>query len=231
MSSMKETRGAESPATQRPTIGLCTDRIEHWRHASHNVPQTYVEAVIAAAGGLPVLLPSGNPALDQMAFLAVVDGLLFTGSPSNVEPACYDGLPDAPGTLHDPLRDATTLPLIRAAVALGVPVLAICRGFQEMNVAFGGSLHQAVHTLPGALNHPAGIDRPRADWYAPSHDVSLEEDGWLRAWIGCPTVRVNSLHQQGVDRLGEGLHVEAVAPDGLIEAFREIGRASCRERV
>ncbi len=149
-----------------------------------------------------------------------MDGLLFTGSPSNVEPHRYQGEPSAPGTLHDPARDATTLPLIRKAVAAGVPVFGICRGFQEMNVAFGGTLHQKLHEVPGNLDHRDDESQPLEVQYGPAHDVTLEPGGTLRALSATERVRVNSLHSQGIERLGEELEVEARAPDGVIEAFR-----------
>ncbi|MGH8268476.1 MAG: gamma-glutamyl-gamma-aminobutyrate hydrolase family protein, partial [Steroidobacteraceae bacterium] len=130
-----------------------------------------------------------------------------------------------PGTLHDPARDATTLPLIRKAVQAGVPVLGICRGFQEVNVAFGGSLHQRVHEVPGHLDHRDDETQPLEVQYGPAHEVILEPGGLLRSMAAADRVRVNSLHWQGIERLGPGLAVEARAPDGLIEAFRVQGAA------
>jgi putative glutamine amidotransferase len=122
--------------------------------------------------------------------------------------------------LHDPARDATTLPLIRRAVQAGVPVLGICRGFQEMNVAFGGTLHQRLHEVPGYLDHRDDETQPLEVQYGPAHEVTLEPGGVLRTLTASERIRVNSLHSQGIERLGEGLAVEARAPDGVIEAFR-----------
>jgi putative glutamine amidotransferase len=144
---------------------------------------------------------------------------MFTGSHSNVEPHHYSGPPSDPGTLHDPARDATTLPLIRGAVASGVPVLGICRGFQEMNVAFGGTLHQKVHEVEGRHDHREDTSLELDVQYGPAHEVVLEPGGSLQALTGQDRIQVNSLHSQGVDRLGPGLTVEARALDGLIEAF------------
>jgi putative glutamine amidotransferase len=149
-----------------------------------------------------------------------LDGLLLTGSPSMVEPRHYSGTPSEPGTLHDPHRDETTLPVIRTSVAAGLPVLAICRGYQEMNVAFGGSLHQKVHEAGPFADHREDCDRPLDEQYGPAHDVTLTQDAILKEITGKESLRVNSLHAQGVDRLGRGLVVEAVADDGLVEAFR-----------
>ena len=184
------------------------------------VGEKYVRAILTAADAIPLLIPSLGEELGLDELLGRFDGILFTGSPSNVEPRHYDGTPSVPGTLHDPERDATTLPLIRKAVDAGVPVLGVCRGFQEMNVVFGGTLHQKVHEVPGYNDHRDDESQPLDVQYAPAHDVTLEPGGVLRGLADGERIRVNSLHSQGVDRLGPGLIVEARAPDGLIEAFR-----------
>jgi putative glutamine amidotransferase len=150
-----------------------------------------------------------------------LQGLLFMGSPSNVEPHHYQGEPSAEGTLHDPHRDATTLPLIPRAVAAGVPVLGICRGFQEMNVAFGGTLWQRLWEVPGHFDHRERPEQPLEQQYSAAHGVRLAEGGLLhRLNGGVADVQVNSLHGQGVRELGAGLTVEARATDGVVEAFR-----------
>ena len=189
-------------------------------HPFHAVGEKYARAVLDASGGLPLLIPSLAEELRLDELVERLDGLLFTGSPSNVEPHHYEGPPSDPGTLHDPARDATTLPLIRKAVSAGVPVFGICRGFQEVNVAFGGSLHQRVHEIPGHLDHRVDDSQPLDVQYGPAHDVVLAPGGLLRSLAGVDRVRVNSSHWQGIERLGQGLKVEARAPDGLIEAFR-----------
>jgi len=189
-------------------------------HPFHMVGEKYARAVIDAAGAAPLLIPSLAEELGFDELLERLDGLLFTGSPSNVEPHLYQGPPSAPGTLHDPARDATTLPLIRKAVSAGVPVFGICRGFQEMNVAFGGTLHQRVHEVPGYLDHRDDGSQPLEVQYGPAHEVTLEPGGVLRTLSDDERLRVNSLHSQGIERLGGELAVEARAPDGLIEAFR-----------
>ena len=201
-------------------IGIPADRRMLGAHPFHAVGEKYILAVIEAAGGLPVLIPALGGQLDLEQLLAEVDGILFTGSPSNVEPRHYAGDASAPGTDHDPGRDATTLPLIPRAVAAGVPVFGICRGFQEMNVAFGGTLWQKVQEQPGKLDHREDKAQPLDVQYAPAHEVELLEGGVLRAIAGAGRVKVNSLHAQGVRELAPGLAVEARAPDGLIEAFR-----------
>ena len=207
-------------ASARPLIGIPADRRIVGLHPFHMVGEKYARAVLAGAEGIPLLIPALAEELGLDELLRRLDGILFTGSPSNVEPRHYDGTPSAPGTLHDPERDATTLPLIRKAVQAGVPVLGICRGFQEMNVVFGGTLHQKVHEVPGYSDHRDDESQPLEVQYGPAHDVILEPGGLLRAMADSDRIRVNSLHSQGVDRLGPGLVVEARAPDGLIEAFR-----------
>jgi putative glutamine amidotransferase len=189
-------------------------------HPFHMVGEKYARAVLDAAGAAPLLIPSLADELGFDELLQRLDGLLFTGSPSNVEPHRYAGAPSAPGTLHDPARDATTLPLIRKAVRAGVPVFGICRGFQEMNVAFGGTLHQKLHEVPGYLDHRDDGTQPLEVQYGPAHEVTLEPGGVLRSLAASDRIQVNSLHNQGIDRLGAELAVEARAPDGVIEAFR-----------
>jgi putative glutamine amidotransferase len=207
-------------ASARPLIGIPADRRMVGAHPFHMVGEKYARAVLDAAGAAPVLIPSLADELGFEELLERLDGLLFTGSPSNVEPHRYEGPPSAPGTLHDPARDATTLPLIRKAVRAGVPVFGICRGFQEMNVAFGGTLHQKLHEVPGHLDHRDDGTQPLEVQYGPAHDVTLEPGGMLRALASGDRIRVNSLHSQGINRLGAELEVEARAPDGVIEAFR-----------
>jgi putative glutamine amidotransferase len=207
-------------APGRPLIGIPADRRMVGDHAFHMVGEKYARAVMDAAGAVPLLIPSLAEELGFDELLERLDGLVFTGSPSNVEPHRYQGPPSEPGTLHDPARDATTLPLIRKAVGAGVPVLGICRGFQEMNVAFGGTLHQKLHELPGHLDHRDDEGQPLDVQYGPAHEVRLEAGGLLRSLTSADRIEVNSLHSQGIDRLGAELAVEARAPDGVIEAFR-----------
>ena len=207
-------------APARPLIGIPADRRMVGHHPFHMVGEKYARAVLEAADAAPLLIPSLAEELRFEELLERLDGLLFTGSPSNVEPRHYDGPPSAPGTLHDPARDATTLPLIRHAVEAGLPVFGICRGFQEMNVAFGGTLHQKLHEVPGLLDHRDDETQPLEVQYGPAHEVTLEPGGLLRSLADGDRIRVNSLHSQGIERLGPPLAVEARAPDGVIEAFR-----------
>jgi putative glutamine amidotransferase len=152
--------------------------------------------------------------------VARLDGLLLTGSRSNVEPYHYEGEASQPGTLHDPERDALTLPLIRTAIGAGLPVLAICRGIQELNVALGGTLYQRVHEIAGRLDHRAPEGDVARRYAHSAHVVALTPGGMLERLTGERELVVNSLHSQGIDRLAPHLVVEAAAPDGQIEAVR-----------
>jgi len=203
-------------------IPCCVRQI--WERPFHTVADRYTEAVIAAAGAMPLLIPAIGPHVDVGAVLDRLDGLLLTGSPSNVEPHHYGGPPSREGTLHDPDRDATTLPLIREAVRRDLPVLAICLGIQELNVALGGTLHQRIFEMPERFNHNrrrvAAVRRMTMDErYGPAHPVKLSPAGRLVELAGgSAEIMVNSLHGQGIDRPAPDLFVEAVAPDGQIEA-------------
>jgi putative glutamine amidotransferase len=169
---------------------------------------------------MPVVIPALGPSIRPDEWLAHVDGILLTGSLSNVEPRHYGGEASREGTLHDPDRDETTLPLIRRSLQSGVPLLALCRGFQELNVALGGTLHQRVHEVPGYGNHRENPDESLEKQYGPAHYVTLVDGGLLRRMAGTDRVQVNSLHSQAVAKLAGGVTVEAVADDGLVEAFR-----------
>lgn len=206
--------------SSRPVIGIPADRRMIGPHPFHAVGEKYIAAVEQAAECLPLLIPVLETPLDISEVLARVDGIFFPGSPSNVEPHRYSGAASVPGTLHDPYRDATTLSLIPRAVASGIPVLGVCRGFQEMNVAMGGTLHQRLHEVEGLEDHREDKEQPLDVQYGPAHEVVLEPGSLLRSIAGSDRITVNSLHWQGIDRLAPDLAIEARAPDGLVEAFR-----------
>jgi putative glutamine amidotransferase len=190
----------------KPIIGVPADRRVYEPHPFHMVGEKYLKAVIEAADAVPLIIPvlADDLAIDEL--VDQVDGVMLTGSPSDIEPHHYGGESDDPDALRDPHRDALTLPIARHALETGVPLFAICRGFQELNVVLGGTLHQKV-------------DDPLDVQYGPSHPVTLVEGGMLARLAGTGEVMVNSLHGQGVARLADGVTVEAVADDGLIEAF------------
>lgn len=205
-----------------PLVGVPTDRRPIGSHPFLMVGEKYLRAIVEGAGCVPLLWPSLTPALPVEVLLDTVDGLLLTGAVSNIEPHHYSDEPSWEGNPHDAARDGTTLPLVRAALAAGVPILAICRGFQEVNVALGGTLHQKVHAVPGLMDHREDTSAPLEMQYGPAHPVTLAPGGLL-ASFGEAAPWVNSLHGQGVRRLAKGLVIEATAPDGLIEAFRHEG--------
>jgi putative glutamine amidotransferase len=210
----------------RPLIGIscCVKGFGTFNTPNHAASDHYVRVVLGPVGGAPVLLPAAGEGLVQD-LLPRLDGLLLTGSRSNVWPGHYDGPPHAPGTPEDPERDSTTLPLIRAAIAAGLPLLAICRGMQELNVALGGSLDQRIQDLPGRLDHSTPSDQaiPRVRT-GKAHAVRIAPDASLRRLlppgIDAAALPVNSLHNQGVCCLAPRLVAEAWAPDGTIEAVR-----------
>ena len=202
----------------RPLIGVPACLRTKDDNPFHSVGAKYVAAVAEGAGGVPLILPAIGPAgLDRI--LDTLDGLMLTGSPSNVEPHHYKGEASRAGTLHDAARDATTLPLIRLAIERGVPLLAICRGHQELNVALGGTLFQNVHEVSGRREH-RGQGASREERYAPVHSARLSPGGLLARLAGSTDIEINSLHAQAIDRIADGLEVEAVAPDGTVEAVR-----------
>ena len=205
--------------TRKPIVLLPADVKQIGEHPFHAVGQKYILAVAQAAQATPLLVPAISEYLDMGDLLASADGILFTGSPANVHPSHYNQGVLNPALPLDTARDALTLQLMRAAIEAGVPVLAICRGFQELNVAFGGSLHQAVQEQAGKSDHREPKDLPLDTQYAVSHSVHLVKNGQLANIIDAEHIMVNSLHGQGIDRLGTGLRAEAHAPDGLIEAI------------
>lgn len=187
----------------------------------------YIEAIALGSQATPLLIPALGSLLDFPSLLERLDGVFLSGSPSNVDPRRYDAERRFDAALLDTARDDTSFPLIEAALAAGVPLLAVCRGFQELNVALGGSLHQHVREVPGKADHREPQHAPPEQQYAPAHRVTLVPGGALQALLGGKTaIQVNSLHHQGIDRLAPRLAAEAHADDGLIEAVRVTGAST-----
>lgn len=211
----------------RPLIGIscCVKAFGAFGTPNHAASDSYVRVVMGPVGGVPVLLPAAGEAMTP-ALLPRLDGLLLTGSRSNVCPMHYEGPAHPADTPEDRERDATTLPLIRAAIAAGVPLLAICRGFQELNVALGGTLDQRLQDLPGRLDHSTPVDQVLPGVRTgKAHAVRLDARGGLAALLrttgmALDALPVNSLHNQGIARLAPGLAAEAWAPDGTVEGVR-----------
>lgn len=187
----------------------------------HSVKHQYIRPLVEIVGAAPLILP----AIGGEADLAGIDGILLTGAPSHLNPCNYGAARDFGDEFLDDARDSTSLPVIRAAIARDIPVFAICRGFQELNVVCGGTLHQYVHKVDGRRNHQPPRDVPREKWYeTPQHKVGIQQGG-LFARLGLPAdFAVNSLHTQGVDKVGNDLLVEAIAEDGTIEAVSLPGK-------
>lgn len=212
-------RGAETSPAGPPVVLVPACNRMLGEHSFHVAGHKYIDAV-RLAGALPLVVPSaGEDEID--AYLALCDGVLLTGSPSNVHPRHFgEDVLDESLPL-DPVRDAWVLALIPRCLAEGVPLLAICRGLQETNVALGGSLHQAVHGVPGQHEHRGAGGRhgaSAAEMYAPAHEIEVTEGGLLHRVLGQTRAMVNSVHGQGIRQLAAGLRVEARAPDGLVEA-------------
>jgi|TARA_R110002072_G_scaffold176934_3_gene332776 putative glutamine amidotransferase len=191
----------------------------------HAVGDKYLRALVDCAEVTPLVIPAMGEILDLPSLVGQLDGLMLTGSPSNVHPARYGAAPSPEAEPHDLARDATSFPLIDQALRQGLPLLAICRGFQELNAALGGTLEPQVRTLPGRLDHRR-VQNPDPDvQYGPNHPVQLEPDSLIARIAGRDSMMINSLHNQAIAHLAPGLVVEGVAPDGTIEAVR-VGGAS-----
>ncbi len=202
----------------QPLVAVSTDVRHFDNYTWHAVPQQYLEAAISGACVLPVLVPSFGERLDLDRLLDAVDGVMLTGSKSNVNPELYGGDASEANGPYDPDRDATALPLIRRAIERGVPLLAVCRGIQELNVALGGTLATEIHEREGTLDHRAVVSDNQDERFAIHQTVTIAPGSCLAGVFGAGHIKVNSLHRQAIDRLGARLQVEAVADDGTIEA-------------
>jgi putative glutamine amidotransferase len=213
---------ADDRSVMKPLVGItcCTKLFGTFGMPNHAASDTYIRATDALVGAVPVLVPANGDGADIDTLLTRLDGLILTGSRSNVQPTLYGGPPHPDGTPEDAQRDAVTLPLIRAAIRMGVPLLAICRGLQELNVALGGSLHQRLQDLPGRIDHSTTLHPNLRVRVAKAHAVRVVPGSWLHRIAGAREIAVNSLHNQGIDTLAPGLNTEGTAPDGTIEAVR-----------
>lgn len=206
----------------KPLVVVAADAIEHNNARWSATPATYLEA-LALCGLLPVQLPTIAEPVAPDALIDLASGVLLTGARSNVDPELYGGRRSEEAGPFDAQRDRMTMRLARQAIARGLPLFAICRGVQELNVAFGGTLHTAVHALPGRDDHRGAESTDMDVRFAIRHEIDCTPGGQLEAILGADSVRVNSVHRQGIDRLGDGLTVEARARDGTIEAVRVEG--------
>ncbi len=202
------------------------------RHNVQVVGRRNMLAVAEVAGALPLMFAGTPDITDIDALLGAVDGILLTGARANVHPTRFGVEPNPKHEPYDPERDEMALGLIEACIERGTPLLGICRGIQEMNVAFGGSLHPEIRELPGRMNHRAprlasGELHPDLEVvFADRHEVRLAPQGAFAKILGCDSIRVNSLHGQGILKPGERVVVEGVAEDGTIEAISIAGAAA-----
>jgi putative glutamine amidotransferase len=188
-------------------------------HPYQVMTHKYITPLVEIAGCVPVLVPTCCGIGDLDAYLDMADGVYLTGAGSNIDPALYGQENLTPEKTQDPDRDRVDIALIRAALDRGLPVFAICRGMQEVNVALGGNIHQKLYAVPGKQDHREDPEAPVAIQYGDSHGVDVVKGSWLATALGRGDIRVNSLHGQGIDRLAPGLEVLGTAPDGVIEAF------------
>ncbi len=213
--------------TRRPVVGVIGGAVQvEGKFTAQRVGERNLRAVAEVAGALPLMFAGTPEITDIGALLEVVDGIVLTGARANVHPNRFGQEEDPRHEPYDHARDALALALAETCVARGVPLFGICRGFQEMNVAFGGSLHPEIRELPGRMNHrmprlPNGEIHPDLEViFADRHDVSLTPGGVFAKLLGCETIRVNSLHGQGILDPGARIVIEGVAEDGTIEAIR-----------
>jgi putative glutamine amidotransferase len=209
-------------ADRTPIIVVAADVKEIDGYRWHAAVETYLKAVTIGLRGIPVILPALPGAIDIEALLDRIDGVLLPGSRSNVHPSRYGEAPNPKAEPHDQNRDAVTLPLISATIRRGVPLFAICRGMQELNVALGGTLVAEVQEVEGRSDHRAPTSDRQDERFAIRQEVRIDPAGALAEILDAHSIQVNSLHRQAVGRLAAGLAVEATAPDGTIEAVRVV---------
>ncbi len=202
----------------RPVVGVICETSQQGLHVYHQTGDKYLQALVRSANCAPLLIPALSGAIRPADYIDRLDGLLFTGGYSNIERQRY-GEPSAPeGEHEDPARDALSLALIPAVLEAGLPLFGICRGFQELNVALGGTLHPRLQEVDGRFDHRENTDDPINVQYGPAHSISLAEGGLLHQIVGEFEFMVNSVHGQGIATLAPGLRVEAEADDTTIEA-------------
>jgi putative glutamine amidotransferase len=207
-----------------PLIGVPTSimQMPGSKFTAHVSGRRYIASLVKFSKCIAVQIPSLGEDYDYADLVERFDGIMLTGGRANVEPHHYRGPDFPPDEPIDPDRDATVLSLIPACIEAGIPLLGICRGLQEINVALGGSLHYRVNEVQGKNDHrmPRGDGVTDEDIYELRHSVKLTEGGMFHELTGEDEIRVNTLHGQGIDRLGEGLAIEAVSDDDIIEGIR-----------
>lgn len=207
-------------SAQKPLVLVSSNRLDFMGTKAHMVRDSYIKALSQVADVNALIIPADPSAVQIEQLLSIADGLLLTGSASHVAPSCYGAKQEFEDTFIDSERDKTTLPLIQSAIDADLPIFAICRGFQELNVVCGGTLHQYVHQLPGKHDHRHNADVSLQENYEKeAHTVTTQKGGLFEKLGLAHEFFVNTLHTQGADRIGKGLRVEAISDDGLVEAF------------
>jgi len=204
---------------RKPVVLMSMGAQERKGHDYQVMTHKYIQPLVEFSGCVPLLVPTCCGIDDLEQYLDMVDGVYLTGAGSNIDPALYGQENETPDKGQDRDRDLFDLPLIRAAIARGLPIFGICRGMQEINVALGGDIYQKVYAEPGFNDHRENPDDPVEMQYAPSHSVRPVAGSWFAELMGKQEIRVNSLHGQAIRNLGKGLEVLATAEDGLIEAI------------
>ncbi len=204
----------------RPVIGIIGNSyLVNDEYPTHAGGKMTSHAVAEVAGGLPLIVPSDPALVDVAELLEVCDGFLLTGGRPNVHPEEYGEAPTEAHGDFDRGRDSVTLPLVRACVERGQPVFGVCRGFQEVNVAMGGTLHPEIRDLPGRMNHRMPPDGTLEEKFALRHIVTLTEGGPFHRVLGAREVLTNTLHGQGIKEAGVRIVIDGHAPDGTPEAI------------
>lgn len=205
-------------------VAVPTDIREFDNYIWHAVPQPYLEAAVSTAGVVPLCVPSfGADRISIDRILDAVDGVMITGSKSNVHPSLYGMEATEENGPYDPGRDSTSIPLIRRALDRGIPLLCICRGIQELNVALGGTLATEIQDQEGILDHRAPVSENQEERFAIHQAITVKPGTCLADILGAGEFKVNSLHRQAIGKLAERLVAEAVAPDGVVEAVSVVG--------
>jgi len=204
----------------RPVVGIIGNaHLINDQYPAHAAGEMNTRAVSEVSGAMPLLIPPDPRFVSVAELMSVCDGFLLTGGRPNVHPEEYGESATEAHGLFDRARDAIVLPLVRACVEAGQPFLAICRGFQEVNVALGGSLYPEIRELPGRMNHRMPPDGTLDEKFELRHDVTFTEGGVFHRLMGAQTVRTNTLHGQGIKRPGKRIVIDGSADDGTPEAL------------
>ncbi|MCT8328497.1 gamma-glutamyl-gamma-aminobutyrate hydrolase family protein [Albidovulum sediminis] len=205
---------------RRPIVGIIgNNNLLNDEYPVHTGGLMNSMAVAQVAGCMPLVIPSDPRLVTVEELLDLCDGFLLTGGRPNVHPEEYGEAPTEAHGAFDRCRDAITLPLVRACVARGQPFFGICRGFQEVNVALGGTLHPEIRDLPGRMNHRMPPEGTLEEKFALRHAVRFSDDGPFRRLLGAAEVMTNTLHGQGIKTPGARVVIDGWAPDGTPEAI------------